>query len=110
MAELAAMASHEGVDVEELVARLLVEALPDMVAELSGRWLRATLGLAWPVDVPGIRKGRPDDGHMVPELTKGPGPEPGSLSESLSPSSPTASVARSAIDPKRTCGACSSAD
>ncbi|HXA30958.1 MAG TPA: hypothetical protein VNV87_01770 [Acidimicrobiales bacterium] len=65
VAELEQLAVAEEVGIEELVARLLVDVLPRMVAEKTERWLRTTLSLAYPVDVPGIREVRLDHGVMV---------------------------------------------
>ncbi|MGP0108117.1 MAG: hypothetical protein ACLPR9_04510 [Acidimicrobiales bacterium] len=66
--ELETIATAEGIGVEELVSRLLVDVLPGMVAQRTARWLRTTLSLAYPIDVaadvPGIREGRPDNGRM----------------------------------------------
>jgi len=67
VAELEAAAAAEGISVEELAARLLVDVLPGMVAEETERWLRTTLSLAYPVeagaviDVPGISEGHPEN-------------------------------------------------
>jgi hypothetical protein len=67
--ELEAIATAEGLGVEELVSRLLVDVLPGMVAQRTNRWLRATLSLAYPIeidaDVPGIRESGPDDVVML---------------------------------------------
>ena len=65
VAELERIAADRGVTVEETAARLLVRVLPEMVAERTERWLRATLSLAYPVDVPAIRVTRSDDGSVV---------------------------------------------
>jgi hypothetical protein len=66
--ELETIATAEGIGVEELVSRLLVDVLPGMVAQRTARWLRTTLSLAYPIDVaadvPGIREGHPDNGRM----------------------------------------------
>jgi hypothetical protein len=68
VAELETIATAEGIGVEELASRLLVDVLPGMVAQKTARWLGTTLSLAYPIDVaadvPGIREGRPDNGRM----------------------------------------------
>jgi hypothetical protein len=68
LTELEAIAAAEGIGVEELVSRLLVDVLPGMVAQRTARWLGTTLSLAYPIDidadVPGIREGRPDTRDM----------------------------------------------
>ena len=84
--KLDAQAVAEGIGTEELVGRLLVEVLPGMVAERTGGWLRNTLSLAYPVDVPGIPKGCPDDGGMVLNDDI-PEPKPGDVSESVTTTS-----------------------
>jgi len=61
VAALTDRAVTEGIPVEELAARLLVDVLPELVAERTDRWLRTTLSLAYPVDVPAAPGSSPDD-------------------------------------------------
>jgi hypothetical protein len=49
---LTGLSDAEGVPVEQVAARLLVGALPELVAERTKQWLRATHSVAYPVDVP----------------------------------------------------------
>jgi len=72
VADLEAEARAEGIGIEELVSRLLVDELPGMVARKTARWLHTTLSLAYPIDidaepddVPAIYKRALDDGGMV---------------------------------------------
>jgi hypothetical protein len=69
VADLETIAASEGVGVEELVSRLLVDVLPGMVAQRTNRWLQTTLSLAYPIDidadVPGIYEPGLDDGGML---------------------------------------------
>ena len=100
---LAARAGVEGLPVEQVAARLLVGALPELVSERTAQWLGTMLSLAYPVDVPAAVRCRLDDGTVTvsaadPRSDDDPGPEPGVASEVLT-TSPTASVAGPAPKP-----------
>lgn len=63
-ARLRTMAAEQGITLDELVARLLAEELPRLIAEDTAHRLRTALAIAYPIDVSGdvpiIPEGRPD--------------------------------------------------
>jgi hypothetical protein len=72
--QIEARATERGEPLVELAARLLVDQLPIMVAEMTERWLLATYFLAFPIEgryVPKVVGVRPDDETV---FTSGPGP------------------------------------